>query len=119
MSQLYGSKPEENVIIGNNVLIKPFTVIGMYGFGFEKNKDGNMKYPLKRNPHRFKVIIKDNVEIGASCCIDRGSWRHSIIEKGTKIDNMVHTGHNTHIGKHCLIAVGTTIGGNYHDRGLL
>ncbi len=113
MSKQFNSVEEENVIVGNNVLVKPFTVIGMYGFGFETNPETKKyKIPLKRKEHKFKVIIKDNVEIGAGCCIDRGSWRHSIIEKGTKIDNMCHTGHNTHIGKNCLIAVGTTIGGS-------
>lgn len=113
MSQKFNSVDEQNVVIGNNVMIKPFTVIGMTGFGFEVNKEtGKYKIPLTRKPHKFKVIIKDNVEIGVGCCIDKGSWRHSIIEKGTKIDNMVHTGHNTHIGKNCLICVGTTIGGS-------
>ena len=113
MSMKYNSvKDEGSVIIGNNVDIKPFTTIGFSGFGFEKNENGKYKIPLKRKSHKFKVIIKDNVEIGVGCCIDKGSWRHSIIEKGTKIDNMVHTGHNTHIGKNCLNAVGTTIGGS-------
>ena len=111
MSQNFNSKPEENVIIGENAMVKPFTVLGMTGFGFKK-KRGKMKYPLERNPHKFKLIIKDNVEIGAGCVIDRGSWRDSIIGEGTKLDNMVHTGHNTQIGKHCLICVGTTIGGS-------
>ena len=111
MSQNLNARPEENVIFGENVMIKPFTVIGMTGFGFKK-KRGKFKYPLERNPHKFKVIIQDNVEIGALCVIDRGSWRDSIIGEGTKIDNMCHTGHNTQIGKNCLIAVGTTIGGS-------
>ena len=112
MSMKFNTVKEESVIIGNNVQIKPFSCIGFTGFGFEKNEAGNYKIPLKRKAHKFKVIIKDDVEIGVGCCIDKGSWRHSIIEKGTKIDNMVHTGHNTHIGKNCLIAVGTTIGGS-------
>lgn len=113
MSQNYNSAETNSVIVGNNVLIKPFAVIGFDGFGFEKNKEtGKYKIPLKRRPHKFKVIIKDNVEIGAGCVIDRGSWRHSIIEKGTKIDNMVHTGHNAHIGKNCLLCVGVTLGGS-------
>ena len=112
MSQNFNSKPEENVIIGNNVMVKPFTVLGMTGFGFQKDKKGKMKYPLKRNPHKFKLVIEDDVEIGVGCVCDRGSWRDSIIGQGTKLDNLVHTGHNTQIGKHCLICVGTTIGGS-------
>ena len=113
MSMKFGDELTDYVISDPSVLVKPFTVIGFTGFGFEKNKEGTgYKYPLTRKEHNYKVIIKENVEIGAHCCIDRGSWRHSIIGKGTKIDNMVHTGHNTHIGEHCLIAVGVTIGGS-------
>ena len=113
MSQNFNSKPEENVIIGENVHVKPFTVLGMTGFGFESDKrTGKYKIPLKRKQHKFKLIIKDNVEIGVGCVIDRGSWRDSIIGEGTKLDNMVHTGHKTQIVKICLIPVGNTLGGS-------
>jgi len=112
MSMKFGDELTDYVIADPDVMVKPFTVIGFTGFGFEKDKEGYFKYPLKRKRHNFKVIIKQGVEIGAHCCIDRGSWRDSVIGKGTKIDNMVHTGHNTQIGEHCLIAVGVTIGGS-------
>jgi len=112
MSQLFGAAPKEFVVQGKHVFIGPFTTLGFAGFGFEKNEDGTYKKPLKRKRHDFKVVIGNNVEIGCGCCINRGSWRDSIIDSGTKIDNMVHTGHNTQIGKNCLIAVGTTIGGS-------
>ena len=108
----YNSVNEGSVIVGNNVYVGPFTTIGFAGFGFEKNPDGTYKRPLKRKKHKFKTVIGNNVEIGNGCCIDRGSWRDSIVDSGTKIDNLVHTGHNTQIGKNCLIAVGTTIGGS-------
>jgi len=112
LSVKFGDELTDYVIADPSVLVKPFTIIGFTGFGFEKDQLGNFKYPLKRKQHKFKVIIKANVEIGAHCCIDRGSWRDSVIGKGTKIDNMVHTGHNTQIGENCLIAVGATIGGS-------
>ena len=113
MSQNFNALPENLFELGENVKVKPFTVIGFEGFGFKKNNRGNkFKIPYERNKHRFKVIIKDNVEIGAGCCIDRGSWRDSIIGEGTKLDNMVHTGHNTQIGKDCLLCVGVTLGGS-------
>ena len=113
MSQNFGAINEDLFTVGKGVLIKPFTVIGFTGFGFETNKrTGKYKIPYQRKKHKFKVIIGDNVEIGAGCVIDRGSWRDSVIGEGTKIDNMVHTGHNTVIGKNCLIAVGTTLGGS-------
>jgi len=113
MSTKFGATQPEYIRIHETVQVKPFTVIGMSGFGFE-TKAGSSEYkiPLKRKQHKFGVIIEENVEIGACCCIDRGSWRDSIIGKGSKLDNMVHTGHNTQIGEYCLIAVGTTIGGS-------
>src|SRR5688572_13346202 len=99
------------VVIGKNVQFKPNVILGEDGFGFEQ-ENGKYKLPLKRKEHNFKVIIGDNVEIGAGCVIDRGSWRDSVIGEGTKIDNMVHTGHNTVIGKNCMLAVGVTLGGS-------
>ena len=101
-----------DVKIGKNVIIKPFAVIGLDGFGFETDEKGLYKIPYKRREHKYTVIIEDNVEIGAGCVIDRGSWRDSIIGEGTKLDNMVHTGHNSQIGKNCLLVVGTVLGGS-------
>ena len=112
MSMKFDALPYEMVDIGKGVTVKPFSCLGFFGFGYEKTKKGKFKIPYRRNPHNYKLILEDGVDIGACCCIDRGSWRPSIIGKGTKIDNMVHTGHNTQIGKYCLIAVGTTIGGS-------
>ena len=112
MSIKYGAVDLKYVRIHESVQVKPFTVLAMTGFGFETNKDGSYKIPLKRKKHEFGLIIEENVEIGACCCIDKGSWRDSIIEKGTKIDNLVHTGHNTHIGKNCLLTTGVKLGGS-------
>jgi len=67
---------------------------------------------LKRNEHNFDVVIKEDVEIGRSTNIDRGSWRNTVIGNGTKIDSLVHVGHNVIIGKHCLLVSGSTIGGS-------
>lgn len=111
--EIFNNINSRDLEIGKNVSIKPYTVIGYSGFGFETDPiTKKYKIPLKRKEHKFKVIIQDNVEIGAGCVIDRGSWRDSVIGEGTKIDNMVHTGHNTVIGKNCLIAVGVTLGGS-------
>ena len=99
------------VHIGKNVQIKPYCVIGEDGFGFEQ-ENGKYKIPLKKKEHNFKVIIEDEVELGVGCVIDRGSWRDSVIGKGSKLDNYIHSGHNSVIGKNCLICVGTTLGGS-------
>jgi UDP-3-O-[3-hydroxymyristoyl] glucosamine N-acyltransferase len=98
----------DNVTIGKNVIIDTGTVIGNDGFGFQRNKDG----VLEKFPHIGGVIIKDNVEIGSNSSIDRGSLGYTIIEEGSKIDNLVHISHNVKVGKHCVIIANTVIGGS-------
>ncbi len=113
MSMKYGAADLKSIRVHKTVVVKPFTVIGFAGFGFETDKKtGKYKIPLKRKEHKFGVVIGENVEIGACCAIDKGSWRDSIIGKGTKIDNLVHTGHNTQIGENCLLACGVKLGGS-------
>ena len=102
-----------NSIISNNVHIQDGSKIGVKGFGFIPNKNKNV-----RIPHFGKVILKDGVEIGANCTIDRGSLADTIIGSNTFIDNQVHVAHNVQMGKNCMIAgqVGfagsTTLGEN-------
>ena len=95
------------VEIGKNVRIGPNCSIGFEGFGFEPDKEG----VYHRFPHVGKVILGDNVEIGANTCIDRGALEDTIIGEGTKIDNLVHVAHNVKIGKNCMIIALTCIGG--------
>lgn len=78
------------------------------GFGYTRDVKGN----LNRNQHKFGVIINDDVDIGRFTNIDRGSWRDTVIGKGTKIDSLVHVGHNVIIGNHCLLVAGCIIGGS-------
>ena len=86
-------------IIGNNIIIHQGTSVGQDGFGFAMSPDGH-----KKIPQVGRVLIQDNVEIGANCSIDRGSIQDTVIKKGTKIDNMVHIAHNCIIGENCIIA---------------
>ncbi len=89
----------KNSLIGDNVVIQDGAKIGLKGFGFIPIKENNF-----RIPHVGKVILKDNVEIGASCTIDRGSIGDTIIGKNTFLDNQVHMAHNVKIGENCMIA---------------
>jgi len=93
--------------IGTNVLIYHGAKIGQRGFGFALSQKGHVKLPQVG-----KVIIQDNVEIGANTCIDRGSYGNTIIGEGTFIDNLVHIAHNVKIGKHCAIAGQVGIAGS-------
>jgi len=96
----------DNVIIGNDVIIHANSVIGGDAYYFQKREDGWHKMHTCGN-----VLIKDKVEIGAVCTIDRGVSGNTIIGEGTKFDNHVQVGHDTHIGKHCLIGAFCAIAG--------
>ena len=99
----------DHCIIGNNVIIQAGTVIGSDAFYYNTKKDRDLWY--KKMPSCGRVIIEDDVEIGAGCTIDRGVSHDSIIGKGTKMDNMIHIGHDTVTGKNCLIAAQVGIAG--------
>lgn len=97
----------DNVTIGDNVVIHANTVIGGPPFSHIKQKDGRY---VKRNTWGG-VILLDNVEIGASCTIDRGITDFTVIGEGTKMDNHVHIGHDTWIGSHCYFSAQVAIAG--------
>ena len=96
----------DNAVIGNNVIIHANTVLGADAFYYKNRPEG-----FDRLISGGRVIIEDNVDIGASCTIDRGVTGDTTINEGTKIDNQVHVGHDTVIGKKCLIASQTGIAG--------
>jgi UDP-3-O-[3-hydroxymyristoyl] glucosamine N-acyltransferase len=88
-----------HALIGDRVIIHPGARLGQDGFGFQPSPQGHRKIPQTR-----RVIIQDDVEIGANTTIDRGSTRDTVVGEGTKIDNLVQIAHNVIIGRHCLIA---------------
>ncbi len=93
----------EFCIIKNNVILHSGVKIGTDGFGYYKNK---------KIPQIGNVVIEDNVEIGANTCVDRATISSTIINKGTKIDNLVQIAHNVIIGENCYIASQTGIAGS-------
>ena len=99
----------DHCIIGDNVVIQAGTVIGSDAFYYNTKKNRELWY--KKMPSCGRVIIEDDVEIGAGCTIDRGVSHDTKIGKGTKLDNMIHIGHDTVIGKNCLIAANVVIAG--------
>jgi len=96
-------------IIGNNVVIQAGSVIGSDAFYYNTKKNREVWY--KRMQSCGWVHIEDDVEIGAGCTIDRGVTADTRIGKGTRIDNMVHIGHDTLVGKNCLFAAQVGIAG--------
>jgi len=89
------------------VTVHAGTAIGQDGFGFAMGRTGHLKVP-----QIGRVIVQDQVEIGANTTIDRGALRDTIIGEGTKIDNLVQIGHNVVIGRHCIIVSQTGISGS-------
>lgn len=96
-----------NALIGNGVVLHPGTAIGQDGFGFAMGPSGHLKVP-----QIGRVVIQDNVEIGAGTTIDRGALKDTIIGEGTKIDNLVQIGHNVVVGRHCVIVSQVGIAGS-------
>lgn len=88
--------------IGNRVIVHSGTRLGTDGFGYVQKDVGGQVVHVKI-PHVGRTIIGNDVEIGGNCSIDRGSVDDTVIGAGTKIDNLVHIGHNVRIGKLCLI----------------
>ncbi|CEN36832.1 UDP-3-O-(3-hydroxymyristoyl)glucosamine N-acyltransferase [Capnocytophaga cynodegmi] len=96
----------DDCIIGDNVTIHAGSILGADAFYYKKRPEGFDK--LKSGG---RVVIEDDVDLGALCTIDRGVTGDTTIKRGTKIDNQVHVGHDTIIGEKCLIASQTGIAG--------
>ena len=92
----------DHCVIGNNVIIQAGTVIGSDAFYYNKKTNRDIHY--KKMNSCGRVVLEDFVEIGANCTIDRGVSGDTVIGAGTKIDNLVHIGHDTEVGKNCLFA---------------
>jgi UDP-3-O-[3-hydroxymyristoyl] glucosamine N-acyltransferase len=96
-----------NSLLGDRVIIHPGCAIGQDGFGYLMGATGHTKVP-----QIGRVIIQDDVEIGALSAVDRGAFRDTVIGEGTKIDNLVQVGHNVQIGRHCVLAGKAGISGS-------
>lgn len=99
----------DHTVIGDNVIIHAGTVLGADAFYFKRRKEREVQYDKMESCGR--VIIEDDVEIGAGCTIDKGVSGDTIIGKGTKLDNHIHIGHGAVVGKNCLFAAQVGIGG--------
>jgi len=97
------------VILGDEVTVQAGTVLGSAGFGYARNSETG-EYLLF--PQQGQLLIEDRVEIGANTTIDRGALGETRIGRGTKIDNLVHIGHNCVIGRNVVIAAQTGISGS-------
>lgn len=93
--------------LGARVRVKAGAVIGGTGFGYISGPGGHRDIP-----HVGGCLIGDDVSIGANSCVDRGSIDDTVIGPGTKLDNLVHIGHNARLGAHCLVMGGSVVAGS-------
>lgn len=96
-----------HALVGDRVILHTGVRIGQDGFGFAMGPKGHLKVP-----QIGRVVIQDDVEIGANTAVDRGALKDTIIGEGTKIDNLVQIGHNVVIGRHCVIVAHCGISGS-------
>jgi len=95
--------------LGNRVVVQAGAVLGSAGFGYVRDSQTGRYEPF---PQIGRLVIEDDVEIGANSTIDRGALDETRIGRGTKIDNLVHVGHNVHIGQDVVIAAQTGLSGS-------
>lgn len=95
-------------IIGKNCEIHPMTSLGTEGYGYAHDE----KFNHYRHVHYGRLVIEDDVHLGACVTVDRGHFTDAVIGRGTKIDNHCHVGHNNQIGKNCLLTGGCMTAGS-------
>ncbi len=95
--------------LGNNVVVHAGGVLGSDGFGYVRNAETGEYLQF---PQQGRLVIEDDVEIGANTTIDRGALEETRIERGVKIDNLVHLGHNVRVGRDVVIAAQTGVSGS-------
>jgi UDP-3-O-[3-hydroxymyristoyl] glucosamine N-acyltransferase len=95
--------------LGDRVVVQAGAVLGSEGFGYVRDSQTGR---YEQFPQVGRLVIEDDVEIGANSTIDRGALDETRIQRGTKIDNLVHVGHNVHIGQDVVIAAQTGLSGS-------
>ena len=94
-------------LLGDNVALHAGSVIGEAGFGAAGGPNGVVDVP-----QMGRVILQDNVTIGANSCVDRGAYEDTVVGENTKVDNLVHIAHNTKVGRNCVMAAYVGISGS-------
>ncbi len=102
----------EGVVVGSRVRLHAGVVLGADGFGYAPHKEAGVMIEHQKIYHLGQVVIEDDVEIGANSCVDRATFGQTRIGQGSKLDNLVHVGHNASVGQGAIICGGTCLAGN-------
>lgn len=106
--RLHANSSVSHAILGRGVVLHPGARIGQEGFGFVPTPDGR----FETMPQLGRVLLGDFVEVGANSCVDRGSQGDTILEPGTRLDNLVQIGHNVQTGRGCVVVGQAGIAGS-------
>jgi UDP-3-O-[3-hydroxymyristoyl] glucosamine N-acyltransferase len=97
-----------NSVLGQRVVVQAGAIIASEGYGFAADKQNH----YHRVPHTGRVVLADDVHVGANSCIDRGTYGDTLIAAGVKIDNLVHIAHNVEVGENSMLTAQTVIAGS-------
>lgn len=103
-----GAVIHENTVIGDRVVLRAHAVIGGQGFGFSTDQEGHHTHIRQLG----RAVIENDVEVGAGTAVDNGALNDTVVHSGTKIDNLVHLGHNVEVGRDCFIIAQTGVAGS-------
>ncbi len=107
--ELYpGAVVHENTILGDRVVLRAHAVVGGQGFGFATDEKGHHTHIRQLG----RAVIEDDVEIGSCSTVDNGTMNNTVVGRGTKIDNLVHLGHNVEVGEDCFIIAQVGVAGS-------
>ena len=107
-TKLHANVTLQNCRVGTDCLLHSGVRIGADGFGFWVDTAGD----VHKRPQLLRVLLGDHVEVGAGTCIDRGSWRDTMIGSHTKIDNQVQIGHNCQLGRFVVLCAQVGLAGS-------
>lgn len=108
-SEIYpGAVIHDHCILGSRVVLRSHAVIGGQGFGFSTDEKGHHTHIEQIG----NVVLEDDVEIGAGSAVDNGTMDSTLVRRGTKIDNLVHLGHNVEVGEDCFLIAQTGVAGS-------
>jgi UDP-3-O-[3-hydroxymyristoyl] glucosamine N-acyltransferase len=104
-----GAQIRERCVLGNRVVLQSGVVVGSDGFGFAPVAGGSVKVP-----QTGRVLIEDDVEVGANTCLDRGTLGDTVVRRGARLDNLIQVAHNVEIGEGTLMAAQCGVAGSTH-----